>query len=296
MVSGYDKALGVALRHRFTTLMVMLGTIGLTAYLFIIIPKGFFPQQDTGLILGITEAAQDISPNGMAALQKQVIDLVLEDPAVLSVGAYIGAGGATSTENQGRIFIALKPQRMRPPIGQVMKRLDAAMQNLVGVELFMQAVQDVNIGGRLTASQYQYTLTDVDLSELNRWGPIVLQAMSKVPQITDVASDQQATAPQLTLKIDWQTASRLGITAATIDSVLYDAFGQRPISQLYTSLNQYYVILETKPDLQLGPNALRRIYVSSQNAGMVPLSELASLEPTVAPLSVNTKASSRQSR
>jgi multidrug efflux pump len=287
MVSGYDKALGVALRHRFTTLMVMLGTMGLTAYLFIIIPKGFFPQQDTGLILGITEAAQDISPNGMAALQKQVIDLVLEDPAVLSVGAYIGAGGATSTENQGRIFIALKPQRMRPPIGRVMKRLDAAMQNLVGVELFMQAVQDVNIGGRLTASQYQYTLTDVDLSELNRWGPIVLQAMSKVPQITDVASDQQATAPQLTLKIDRQTASRLGITAATIDSVLYDAFGQRPISQLYTSLNQYYVILETKPNLQLGPNALRRIYVSSQNAGMVPLSELASLEPTVAPLSVN---------
>jgi len=287
MVSGYDKALGVALRHRFATLMVMLGTVAFTAYLFIIIPKGFFPQQDTGLILGITEAAEDISPTGMAALQEQVIDLTLKNPAVLSVGAYIGAGGATSTENQGRIFIALKPQGTRSPIDKVMNQLDTAARSLIGVKLFMQAVQDVNIGGRLTATQYQYTLTDVDLDELNRWGPIVLQALNRIPQITDVASDQQATAPQLMLKIDRQTASRLGITPATIDSVLYDAFGQRPISQLYTSLNQYYVILETKTKLQLGPNALRRIYIASQNSGMVPLSEVASLVPTVAPLSVN---------
>ena len=287
MVHGYDRLLVVALRHRFITLMVMLGTVVLTGYLFVVIPKGFFPQQDTGLILGITQAAQDVSPGGMATLQEAVIDTVLKNPAVASVGAYIGAGGATSTENQGRLFIALKPQATRPTIDLVMASLQAATRKLVGVELFMQAVQDINIGGRLTAAQFQYTLTDVDLTELNQWGPRILQALMKIPLLTDVTSDQQATAPQLTLRIDRETASRLGITAAAIDSVLYDAFGQRPISQLYTSLNQYYVILEVTPTLQLGPDALRRIYVASQTAGMVPLSELVTLQQTVAPLSVN---------
>jgi hydrophobe/amphiphile efflux-1 (HAE1) family protein len=287
MVGGYDRLLIVALRHRFTTMMVMLATVVLTGYMFVVIPKGFFPQQDTGLILGITQAAQDISPNGMATLQEQVIDTVLKNPAVASVGAYIGAGGATSTENQGRLFVALKPQGTRPNIDRVMVSLQADASKLVGVELFMQAVQDINIGGRLTAAQYQYTLTDVDLNELNQSAPRVLRALQAIPQLTDVASDQQATAPQLTLGIDRQSASRLGITAAMIDSVLYDAFGQRPISQLYTSLNQYYVILEVTPSLQLGPDALGRIYVASQSAGMVPLSELVTLQPTVAPLSVN---------
>ena len=287
LVSGYDKLLGVVLRHRFITLMVMLGTVALTAYLFLIIPKGFFPQEDTSLILGITQTAEDISPSGMAAVQTQVIKTVLQDPAVATVGGYIGAGGATSTENQGRLFIALKPKGQRPSIDKVMADLNASVAHLTGVRLFMQAVQDVNIGGRLTAAQYQYTLTDVDLAEVNAWAPKVQQALAKLPELTDVASDQQSTAPQLTLEIDRQTASRLGITPAAIDSVLDDAFGQRPISQLYTSLNQYFVILEAKPNLQLGPNALQRIYVSSQSAGMVPLSELVTLHHTVAPLSVN---------
>ena len=151
----------------------------------------------------------------------------------------------------------------------------------------MQAVQDVNIGGRLTATQYQYTLTDVDLSEVNRWAPIIQNALAKLPQIVDLTSDQQSAGPQLTLAINRDVASRLGITPADIDTVLYDAFGQRPISQLYTSLNQYYVIMEVNPHFQLGPQALQRIYVRSQTAGMVPLSELVTLQPTVAPLSVN---------
>ena len=223
----------------------------------------------------------------MAAVQTQVIKTVLQDPAVATVGGYIGAGGATSTENQGRLFIALKPKGQRPSIDKVMADLNASVAHLTGVRLFMQAVQDVNIGGRLTAAQYQYTLTDVDLAEVNAWAPKVQQALAKLPELTDVASDQQSTAPQLTLEIDRQTASRLGITPAAIDSVLDDAFGQRPISQLYTSLNQYFVILEAKPNLQLGPNALQRIYVASQSAGMVPLSELVTLHHTVAPLSVN---------
>ncbi len=287
MVSGYDRALIIALKHRFITLMIMLGTVALTVALFINIPKGFFPQQDTGLILGVTEAAEDISPDGMAVLQKQVVELALKNPGVASVGAYIGAGGATSTENQGRIFIALKPHGERASIGNIMRQISTAMHNLVGVRLFMQAVQDVNIGGRLTATQYQYTLSDVDLGELNRWAPIIQAALGKVPEITDLTSDQQSAAPQLLLSIDRQTASRLGITPADIDGVLYDAFGQRPISQLFTSLNQYYVILQVRPDLQFGPAALQRIYVKSQTSGMVPLSELVTLHETVVPLSVN---------
>ncbi|HEX3992170.1 MAG TPA: efflux RND transporter permease subunit, partial [Acetobacteraceae bacterium] len=244
LLAVYERGLVVALRHRFVTLMVMLGTVLLTGWLFVIIPKGFFPEQDTGLILGVTEAAEDISPTGMTAVQQQVIRVVLKDPAVATVGAYIGAGGATSTENQGRIFITLKPEAQRPSMSTVMARLDQAMHAVPGVHLFMQPVQDVNIGGRLTATQYQYTLSDVDFSELNQWAPRIQAALAKVPQIIDLTSDQQSAAPQLTLAINRDVASRLGITAADIDSVLYDAFGQRQISQLYTSLNQYYVIME----------------------------------------------------
>ncbi len=161
------------------------------------------------------------------------------------------------------------------------------MRGVIGVRLFMQPVQDIVIGGMLTATQYQYTLTDIDLSELNRWAPIIQNALSKLPQVTDLASDQQSTAPQLTLAINRDTAARLGITAAQIDSVLYDAFGQRPIAQLFTSLNQYYVIMEVPPGFQLGPNALQRIYVRSQTAGMVPLAQLVTPQSAVAPLSVN---------
>jgi multidrug efflux pump subunit AcrB len=168
-----------------------------------------------------------------------------------------------------------------------MTEITAATNKLVGVRLFMQAVQDVNIGGRLTATQYQYTLTDVDKNELNRWATIVQDALGKLPEIADLTSDQQSAAPQILMSIDRQTASRLGITPAAIDGVLYDAFGQRPIAQLFTSLNQYYVILQAKANLQLGPDALKRIYVRSQTSGMVPLSELVTLHQTIAPLSVN---------
>jgi HAE1 family hydrophobic/amphiphilic exporter-1 len=287
LLAVYDRALVVALRHRFMTLLVMLATVAITGWLFVVIPKGFFPEQDTGLILGVSETAQDISPAGMAAVQKQVIDLALKDPAVATVGAQIGAGGATSTENQGRMFVALKPKSERAPIAQVIARLDQTMSSVPGVHLFMQPVQDINIGGRLSATQYQYTLTDVDFSELNRWAPIVQNALAKLPQIVDLASDQQSTAPQLKLMINQDVAARLGITSAAIDAVLYDAFGQRPISQLYTSLNQYFVIMELPPGFQLGPAALQRIYVRSQTAGMVPLSELVTQQATVAPLSVN---------
>jgi len=287
LLAAYDRALVVALRHRFVTLMVMLATVALTGWLFVVIPKGFFPEQDTGLILGVTEAAEDISPAGMAALQHQVITTVMKDPAVAAIGAAIGAGGATSTENQGRVFIDLKPRSERPPIERVMARLDRETRGIPGLQLFMQAVQDINIGGRLTATQYQYTLTDVDFDELNQWAPVVESSLAKLPELVDVTSDQQSAAPQLSLEINRSVASRLGVTPADIDAVLYDAFGQRPIAQLYTRLNQYWVIMEVNPRFQLGPNALQRIYVRSQTAGMVPLSELVTLEHSVGPLSVN---------
>jgi len=283
----YDRGLVVALRHRFITLMAMLATVAATGWMFMIIPKGFFPEQDTGLILGITEAAQSISPDGMAAVQQEVLTTILKDPAVASAGAYIGAGIATPTENQGRLFITLKPQSQRPPVKQVMAQLSRDVGGISGVRLLMQAVQDINIGGRLTAAEYQYTLTDTDLSELNKWGPIVMNALAKLPQLTDVTSDQQSSAPELTLSINRDAASRLGITAATIDNTLYDAFGQRPIAQLFTPLSQYYVIEEVDPHFQLGPDALQRIYIASQTSGMVPLSEVVTLTKTTAPLGVN---------
>jgi hydrophobe/amphiphile efflux-1 (HAE1) family protein len=285
--AAYDRALVVALRHQFITLMAMLATVAATGWLFVIIPKGFFPEQDTGLILGITEAAETVSPDGMAAVQQQVLQAILKDPAVASAGAYIGAGIATPTENQGRLFITLKPQSQRPPVQQVMARLTRDVGGISGVRLLMQAVQDINIGGRLTAAEYQYTLTDPSLSELNKWGPIVMNALAKLPELTDVTSDQQSSAMELSLSIDRDTAARLGITASTIDNTLYDAFGQRPIAQLFTPLSQYYVIEEVDPHFQLGPNALQRIYIASQTSGMVPLSEVVTLTKTTAPLGVN---------
>ena len=285
--AAYDRALVVALRHQFITLMAMLATVAATGWMFMIIPKGFFPEQDTGLILGITEAAETVSPDGMAAVQQEVLQAILKDPAVASAGAYIGAGIATPTENQGRVFITLKPQSQRPPIKQVMAQLNRDVGGISGVRLLMQAVQDINIGGRLTAAEYQYTLTDPSLSELNKWGPIVMNALAKLPELTDVTSDQQSSAMELSLSIDRDTAARLGITAATIDNTLYDAFGQRPIAQLFTPLSQYYVIEEVDPHFQLGPDALQRIYIASQTSGMVPLSEVVTLTKTTAPLGVN---------
>jgi multidrug efflux pump subunit AcrB len=288
LLAVYDRALVVALRHRFITLMKMLATVAATGWMFMIIPKGFFPEQDTGLILGITEGAQSISPDGMAAAQQKVLQTVLKDPAVVAGGAYIGAGITTPTENQGRVFITLKPKSQRPPISQVMAQLSGEVSaNVSGVRLLMQAVQDVNIGGRLTAAEYQYTLTDVNQSELNRWGPIVMNALAKLPQLTDLTSDQQSSAPELALSINRDVASRLGITASAIDNTLYDAFGQRFIAQLFTPLSQYYVIEEVDPHFQLGPDALQRIYITSQTSGMVPLSELVALHATTELLGVN---------
>ena len=287
LVAVYDRGLVVALRYRRITLTIMILTICLTMAMFVWIPKGFFPQEDTGLILGISEGSQDISPQSMANRQQAVLDVVSKDPGVVSAVGYIGPGGATVTENEGRVFITLKPVAQRSPIDEVIRRLDRALQPIQGIRLYMQAAQDITVGARLSKTQYQYTLVDVDSDELNHWAPILLQKMQALPQLADVASDQQSAGPTLKVEINRDVASRLGVDPALVDSILYDAFGQRHVARIYTTLNEYYVILEVDPSYQLGPNALSRIYAKSTSGGMVPLSQFATVSPSTAPLAIN---------
>jgi hydrophobe/amphiphile efflux-1 (HAE1) family protein len=288
LVGVYDRALIVALRHRQITLTAMILTVCLTGALFVAIPKGFFPQQDTGMIVGISEGAQDISPQAMMERQEAVLGVVIKDPAVASATAYIGPGGATATENNGRMFITLKPHGERTATAdQVIARLNRALQPIQGISLYMQAAQDINVGARLSKTQYQFTLVDVDSEELHHWAPLLLEKLRGLPSLTDVATDQQSAGRTLNIEVDREVASRLGINPAVVDSLLYDAFGQRHIARIYTTLNQYYVILEVDPHYQLGPNALSRIYAKSANGGMVPLSQFANVKSSVAPLAIN---------
>ncbi len=288
LVVVYDRGLIVALRHRRITLGVMLLTVAATVGLFMVIPKGFFPQQDTGLIVGITEAAQDISPAGIMQRQQAVLAVVKQDPAVASAIGYVGAGGATVAGNNGRMFITLKPTGQRSVTAdQVITRLGTASQQVQGMQLYMQAAQDINIGAAVSKTQYQYTLTDVDSEELNLLAPKLLTALQALPQLTGVTSDQQSTGRTLSLDVDRAAASRFGIDLARVDSTLYDAFGRRHVAKIYTTLNQYYVILEADTDFQLGPAALSRIYVKSQSGTEVPISQIATIRTTLAPLAVN---------
>ncbi len=288
LVAVYDRALIVALRYRGITLTAMILTICATVALYVVIPKGFFPQQDTGMIVGISEGAEDISPQGMKDRQEAVLDIVSRDPAVASATAYIGPGGSTVTENDGRMFITLKPHgQRRATADQIIARLNHALQLVQGIRLCMQAAQDINVGARLSKSQYQYTLVDVDSGELNHWAPILLEKLRGLPQITDAASDQQSAGETLKVEINRDVASRLGVNPAVVDSLLYDAFGQRHVARIYTTLNQYYVILEVDPGYQLGPNALSRIYARSSSGTMVPLSQFAAVNRSVAPLAIN---------
>ncbi len=288
LVEIYGHGLAVVLRHQFITLMVMLGTIVLTGYLYVVIPKGFFPQQDTGLIIGVTEAAQDISFAAMSERQQAVVNVVLQDPAVASVGSQIGAGGPTATLNDGRMFIALKPQDERKASAdQVINRLRPKLAKLQGITLYMQAAQDITIGGRVARTQYQFTLTDPDPGELNHWSALFLDRLKSVPGIADVASDQQNAGPLLDITINRDAASSYGILPATIDNTLSDAFGQRIVSSILTQQNQYHVVLEVQPQFQFGPSAMSDIYLNSSSGQQVPLSTLVTATEKVAPLVVN---------
>ena len=286
--SGYETLLRIALRFKPVMLTIMLATIALTVVLFVVIPKGFFPQQDTGLITGITEAAADVSPDQMAALQRAVINVIAKDPAVVNATGYIGPGGPTVTENNGRLFILLKPRNQRNAnADQIIRRLDQKLQKVQGIGVYMQAAQDINLASRLSKTQYQYTLTDVNQDELNQWALRLYEKLRTLPELGDVASDQASAGRQIKLQIDRDAASRLGIDPATVDNTLYDAFGQRHVAQLFTTLNSYYVILEVDPSFQLGPYALNRIYVRSSAGAMVPLGQFTKVENGTLPLAVN---------
>jgi HAE1 family hydrophobic/amphiphilic exporter-1 len=287
LLNLYEAGLRVVLRHRFITLMTMLGTIALTGYLFVQIPKGFFPQQDTGLIIGLSEAAQDISFQAMAERQQALLDAVMRDPAVATVGAAVGAGGGNTTVNNGRVYIALKPQNQRDSMDKVLARLRTNLAKIQGITLYMQAAQDITIGGRLSKTQYQYTLDDADPGELNHWAALFLGKIKAIPGITDVTTDQLNAGPMLDITIKREVASSYGILPYTIDNTLDDAFGQRIVSTMYTTLNQYHVVLEVDPKFQYGPEALNGIYVKSSSGQQVPLSTLVDSVVKVAPLVVN---------
>ncbi len=259
----YDRGLCWVLRHQVLMLMVTLGTVGLSVFLFFVVPKGLFPQQDTGQLMGFAEASQDISFPAIRDRQEAVNKVVMSDPDVAHAVAFLGAGPGASV-NSSTMFIELKPRPSRKASAdEIIARLRPRLAKIEGMRLFLQAQQDVRIGGRFTRTQYQYTLQDANLEELNAWAPRVLDRLKKAPELRDVASDQQTSGLQLDVIIDRDTAARLGVSPSAIDDALYDAFGQRQVATMYTQLNQYRVVLEALPSLQTGPDALKHIYVRS---------------------------------
>jgi hydrophobe/amphiphile efflux-1 (HAE1) family protein len=287
LLNLYEAGLKIVLRHRFITLLTMFGTIALTGYLYAVIPKGFFPEQDTGLIIGLSEAAQDISFQAMAERQQAQLNALMRDPAVASVGAAVGAGGGNTTVNDGRVYIALKPKSQRGSMAEVLARLRTNLAKIQGITLYMQAAQDITIGGRVSKTMYQYTLNDADPGELNHWAGLFLDRIKAIPGITDVATDQLNAGPLLDITIKREVASTYGILPYTIDNTLDDAFGQRIVSTMYTTLNQYHVVMEVNAKFQYSPEALNGIYVKSSSGQQVPLSTLVDTVVKVAPLVVN---------
>jgi HAE1 family hydrophobic/amphiphilic exporter-1/multidrug efflux pump len=276
----YAVGLRWVLRHQFFTLMVLFATIAATVWLYVIIPKGFFPQQDTGFIYGIGEASQDASYIQMSERAQAVSDLILADPDVESMADAVGSAG--NPPNTARFFINLKPKPGRTNSADaIIRRLRGKLAALPGMNVFLQAAQDINVGGRFTRTQYQYTLEDADLNELNHWAPLLLDKMKDLPALRDVATDQQTNAATVSMTIDRSAASRFGILPQVIDDTLYDAFGQRQVNQYFTQLNQYHVILEVDPKLQTDPTALDKIYVKSPiTNGMVPLASFLKFDTT----------------
>jgi HAE1 family hydrophobic/amphiphilic exporter-1 len=276
MLHGYERGLDLALRWRLATLAIFFATLGLSVYLFVIIPKGFFPQQDVGLITATSEAGQDISFAAMKQRQEELGKIVMADPDVATIAMNIGGSGRAG--NNGNMFITLKPRNQRSANAQqIISRLRPKLDKVEGARLFMQAAQDVRLGGRPTRTQFEFTLQDANLAELNEWAPKILGKMQTLPELRDVATDQQTKGTTLELKINRDTAARYGIQPQVIDDTLYDAFGQRQVTQYFTQLNSYHVILEILPELQGNLDTLNKIYIKSPTTGdQVPLSTFAS--------------------
>ncbi len=288
MIRGYASTLRWVLRHQPATLLVAIVTLAATFLLYVVVPKGFFPVQDTGLIMGVSEAPQTLSFAAMAERQQTLAKAILEDPAVQSLSSFIGIDGINTTVNSGRIQINLKPLEERDADAtEIIARLQPRLAAVPGIALFLQPVQDLTINDRISRTQYQYSLESASLEELHSWAPRLVEKLKSLPELRDVASDQQSGGLEATITIDRDTASRLGITLQMIDDTLYDAFGQRQISTIFTQFNQYRVILEVHPELQRGVDALKDIYVRSQSGEQVPLSAFTQVELTTAALAVN---------
>jgi HAE1 family hydrophobic/amphiphilic exporter-1 len=288
LLKGYERGLDLVLKFRFATLLVFLATLALSVYLFIIVPKGFFPQQDTGLLTGISEASQDISVDDMMKHQVELGDIVRKDPAIAHVAMSIG--GAGNSSNNGRMFITLKPRDQRDVnADQIIARLRPQLDKVEGAKLFLQSAQDVRVGGRSSRTQYQYTLQDSDINELSEWAPKLLAKMQALPELRDVATDQQTAGTTLTLTFNRDQAARFGLTPQIIDDTLYDAFGQRQIAQYFTQLSSYEVIMEVLPSLQKDLATLDKIFVKSPTTGgEAPLSTFAKWTTTpIQPLSIS---------
>jgi multidrug efflux pump len=286
MLRGYGRSLSWVLQRPRSILAIALATVALSIYLFIVIPKGFFPQQDNGRLMGALIADQDTSFQAMSRLLTEYVNRIRSDPAVEHVVGF--TGGNQGGSNTARMFIALKPLGQRKLSADlVIARLRRKLSQIPGATLYLQASQDVRVGGRMSNAQYQYTLQSTDLTELNRWAPRLLQALRRQPELTEVSSDQQNNGPDAYLEIDRATASRLGLTPQLIDNALYDAFGQRLVSTMYTPLNQYYVVMEVAPQFWQSPDMLKLIHVANPSGQQVPLSAFTRFEATTSPISVN---------
>jgi multidrug efflux pump len=289
ILNGYDAILKRVLRHQTLTLIITLATIGLTVFLYIKVPKGFFPQQDTGRLQGAIQADQSISFQAMERQLERISSEVLKDPATVNAIAFTGGqGGGGSAVNTGRMFVTLKPLAQRKlSADEIIGRIRARLAGQPGATLFLQATQDLRIGGRQSNAQYQYTIQDSNLDELNEWAPQMLAKFQNIKGLTDLSTDQQNHGLSAGLQIDRPTASRLGVNPQNLDDTLYDAFGQRQVSIMYTPLNQYHVVMEVEPQFWQSPNGLRYIYVGAANATQVPLSAVTKYASSTAPLAVN---------
>ncbi|GLH66058.1 MdtB/MuxB family multidrug efflux RND transporter permease subunit [Geothrix edaphica] len=288
IIAFYGRTLTWVLKHQTGTLVVAVATLASTVLLYLVIPKGFFPVQDTGVLLGISEAPQTVSFPAMAERQQALAAEILKDPAVESLSSFIGIDGTNTTLNSGRIQINLKPLEQRGLSAiEVIHRLQPQLAKVEGIRLYLQPVQDLTVEDRVSRTQYQYTLEDADPKELGLWVPRFVERLSALPELRDVASDQQNAGLQIRIILDRATASRLGITPQMLDDALYDAFGQRQVSTMFTQLNQYRVVLEARPGQYQRPEDLQAIYVRSASGGSVPLSAFTRIETVSAPLAVN---------
>ncbi|KVL64602.1 MdtB/MuxB family multidrug efflux RND transporter permease subunit [Burkholderia ubonensis] len=287
LIALYARSLRWVLDRQGLTLLVAVATLALTVLLYIIIPKGFFPVQDTGLIQGISEAPQSVSFAVMAERQQALARVILQDPAVEGLSSFIGVDGANATLNSGRLLINLKPRDERQGALEVIRRLQPKLAQVSGITLYMQPLRDLTIESRVSRTQYQFSVQDTDPAEMAEWVPRLVERLSRLPQLADVTSDLQDRGLQTFVSIDRDTAGRLGITPTAIDNALYDAFGQRLVSNIFTQANQYRVVLEVAPEFQKGPGALNGIYLTSAGGVQAPLDAIAHISERYAPLSVN---------